>query len=299
MTCIVIHEGMIVTDSRIGRHGRIVPDAANLDKLRVVDNPTMIHSNRLGVEDRWLGATYTGRGHVCDYAIGLVIGEMPLDNTIDFYSRIREASMFNPVDSFTIAFICERSTFYMECDSIEEKLCYKPHGSYMQHEPVPEMVVLGSAAPHLSEVMLTYALFKNKVLISDVRSGDGAERLNPLAVALAVSAQDETSGGVFSLWRVVPDGDDKFALKYFGQREARPNDLLYSKDLTEYIPLDLWNEGGQIPYDPITYPPTKTLKKEETDVERKEVPEVAEANPGRKRRGSSRRVPGNQGRKAD
>lgn len=295
MTCVVSHNGYIVTDSAVGAFGPLdVAHMADLNKVHVFDDKFPIWSERLEKEDVCLGWAFSGHRNEASAFIGFMFKDMPLDNIIDYFDELRVMGLLSV--NFSLMLIGVHGVFHVECNFIGCKLEYAPHGNYVEFEPPPGLNVMGSGAAALESVIDIAMTFAGYTKVSDFKTS-GA-KFNAMTVAAACTARDEQCGGYLRLWRVVPDGKGSADLVLYGQRMSRPEDRLLAKDLTEYLPLDFWNEAGDIPYDPITYPdppPYSKLKKKVQDVEGTAVPENGRRSARRKGSEGSVQLPGDHG----
>ena len=294
MTCIIIHKGFIVADSAVRTKRIDMSGVDDLSKLSRLIEPIKIWSERDKFEDTALAFAFTGpRGAVAPFINRMTDG-VPLDNIVDFYAEIRSSGLADMHNSCSIAIICVHQVYVVELNILEERTEFFPHGNLAEHEPYPRLFGMGSGSGHLETVVDIFNTFQRRLTIQDMK--DAGVPLNPMAIAISCGARDPDSGHSYGLWRVVPDGKGSADVMFFGRRSERDEDRLQAIDLTELIPLDVWNDGGELPYDPITYPAPPPYskdqpQKETPDVAGKAVPEAGDRSPEGKGPEGRSRVP--------
>lgn len=275
MTCIVLHRGSIVQDSRSALYDVPGVDLSGLhylDKTLAVQEKREIYSVRLDFRDRLLGFTGSGPSHIIQkFVCDLYNGVMPLDNMIDFYDRMRELGMIGEQNQFNAVLICERMNVHVEINNQLVKVETYSHNS-------ARFLVLGSAIGGIEQVL------------DDSMDTKDRAQIEPMAVATALCGLDQNSGGMLTLWRVVPETDDRqdYQLVKMGFRQlpSKQESRRQMLDLTEKLPLDYYGPAGDLPYELYDYPP---IKEYESEQDRNKVLTATEERTGKpkgKRRGA-------------
>jgi hypothetical protein len=290
MTCIVLHNGYVVADSKV-RHpsGADLSGLADLAKIQGFTKNLSVRSVREGFEATVLGAVFTGSRNVFQVFLAFLVKGIPLDNTVDHFAEIRSLGLSNPDNNTTVALICTDRYVIVELNYENESVSWFAHGNYAPDQPPPKVYMMGSGATTLGTVTDVYCTAQGYRTAKEMRAH--GRRVNPLTLALACAARDDDSGGTFSLWRVVNESEEGPRLKFFGVRDDDVEDMFLARDLTEFIPLHLWNRGGEIPYDPIPYPDVPTKETPDVQATAEALPEDGQRRPAgpqpRKRRNLS------------
>ncbi|MDH2154157.1 hypothetical protein [Stenotrophomonas sp. GD03657] len=260
MTCIVLHNGYIVSDSAVRSAGDLdVNDMADLNKVHLLNEKLPVVSERKEKQDVCLGYAFSGQRQHADLFMNMLYRGSQIDNAMDYFEELRGLGILGTNFCFSIALICVHGIFEVECNPFECAVRYGNHGNYVEGEKAPFLTVMGSGSAPLSTVIDIAMTFAREISVDKFRKS--GYRFNPMAVAAACVARDKESGGYLRLWRVVPDGKGSAELVLYGHYLARDTDRLLAMDLTEFVPLDSWNEGGDLPYDPIIYPDPPPFQK--------------------------------------
>jgi len=303
MTCIVVHNGYIVADSAVRSRGNLdVNDMADMNKVHMLTEKLPVVSERGEHQDVCLGYAFSGHRNEVDLFMNMLYKGSQLDNALDYFEELRGLGLLRIDFSFTVILICVHGLFEVECNMFECRMKYGKHGNYVEGENAPSLTVVGSGSAWLETVIDIAMTFKQETNVAKFRKS--GYRFNPMAVAAACAARDTDSGGYLRLWRVVPDGKGSAELVLYGHRVALDEDRLLAIDLTEFVPLDSWNDGGNLPYDPIIYPdppPFQKInsKKKVRNVEATAVPRNGGRSARRKGSEGSSKLPEHHGQAPD